>query len=81
MLPETNSKRKRGGGGGRVGNRSMPLHKLSLIMAFNVQENTVFTHEFSKISLPWEGDLPWTEGIPPHTPSPRLVASLPLVRI
>ena len=36
----------------------MPLHKLPLIMAFNVQENAVFIHEFSttkKISLPWKG--------------------------
>ena len=29
----------------KVGNRSMPLHKLPLIMAFNVQENVVFIHE------------------------------------
>ena len=49
----------------------MPLHKLPLIMAFNVQENAVFIHEFSKLSLPWEGDSP------PLTPSPRSVASLP----
>ena len=27
-------------------------------MAFNVQENVVFIHEFSKISLPWEGTFP-----------------------
>ena len=53
----------------------MPLHKLSLIMVFNVQENAVFIHEFSKISLsiPWEGGKP----PPPPTPSPRSVASLP----
>ena len=25
-------------------------------MAFNVQENAVFIHKFSKISLPWEGE-------------------------
>ena len=31
----------------------MPIHKLPLIMVFNVQENAVFMiHEFSKISLP-----------------------------
>ena len=39
-------------------------------MAFNVQENAVFIPEFSKISLPWEGEAP----LPP---SPRSVASLP----
>ena len=49
-FPETNSlgkneKRK------RVGNWSMPLHKLPLIMVSKVQENAVFIHEFSKISL------------------------------
>ena len=49
----------------------MPLHKLPLIMVFNVQGNAVFIHEFSKISLPWEG------GNPPPTSSPRSVASLP----
>ena len=30
----------------------MPLYKLPLIMAFNVQEHDVFVHKFSKISLP-----------------------------
>ena len=34
----------------------MPLHKLPLIMAFNVQENAIFIHKFLKISLPWEGE-------------------------
>ena len=37
-------------------------------MAFNVQETAVFIHEFSKISLSWEGGN--------HT-LPRSVASLP----
>ena len=33
----------------------MPLHKIPLIMGFNVQENAVFIHKFSKISLPCMG--------------------------
>ena len=37
----------------------MPRHKLPLIIAFNVRENTVFIYELAKISLPWE------EGYPP----------------
>ena len=40
-------------------------------MAFNVQENAVFIHEFSKKS-PYR-----RRGNPPPTPSPRSVASLP----
>ena len=51
----------------------MPPHIYPLIRAFNVQENAVFIHEFSKtISLPWEGG-------PPPTPSPaRSLRSLAL---
>ena len=40
----------------------MPLHKLPIIMAFNVQENAVLEHEFSKIT---------------HTRVPPRVAFLP----
>ena len=54
----------------RVGNWSMPLHKLPLIKVSNVQENAVFRHKFWKISLPWEGETP------SHT-LPRSVALLP----
>ena len=33
------------------------LHNLPpIVMAFNVEENAVFIPEFSKISLPWEGE-------------------------
>ena len=49
----------------------MPLHKLPLIMAFNVQENAVFIHKFSK-KYPYRGR--WGT---PSTPSSRSVASLP----
>ena len=42
----------------------MRLHKLPLIMAFDVQENAVFIHEFSK-------NLP-------HSPPARLLRSLAL---
>ena len=43
----------------------MPIHKLPLIMAFNVQEIVIFIHKFSK-------NLPTVA-----TPSPHSVASLP----
>ena len=47
----------------------MPFHiTYLLIMALNVQENAVFIHTFSKISLPWD--------TPSHT-LPHSVASLP----
>ena len=39
-------------------NWSMPLHKLPLIMAFNVQENAVFIHEFSKSPYRGRRDTP-----------------------
>ena len=42
----------------------MPLHKLPLIMAFNVRENAVFIHEFSKNLHP----IPWEEGYPLAAP-------------
>ena len=47
----------------------MPLHKLPLMMAFNVQKNAVLIHEFSQISLPWEvGHSPPTPSPPPPIP-------------
>ena len=52
FIKEKNEKRT------RVGNWSMPLHKLPLIKVSNVQENAVFRHKFWKISLPWEGETP-----------------------
>ena len=75
-FPETNSKGK-GKQSKREGNWSMvyatTLFKLSLIMAFNVQENVVFIHEFFLfifyLHIPWKGE-------PSNTLS-RSVASLP----
>ena len=62
--------KKIGKKGKRVGNWTMPIHKLPLIMAFNVQENAIFIHKFSK-------NLPTVGGGNSPTPSPRSVASLP----
>ena len=49
-------------------------HNYPLIMAFNVQENAVFIHEFSK-NLPTvgRGDTPL-----PHSPPARSLRSLAL---
>ena len=38
-----------------------------------MQKKVILIHEFSKISLPWEGDPP----PPTHTPSAHSVSSLP----
>ena len=43
----------------------MPLHKLPIIMAFNVEENVVFIHEFSNISLPREEGYTPAHTLPP----------------
>ena len=59
--------------GKRVGNWSMPLHKLPLIMAFNVQENDVFIHEFQKSSYRGRGKTSI-----PHPPQARSLRSLAL---
>ena len=71
-FPETNSLGKEWKRT-RVGNWSMPLHKLPLIMVSNVQENAVFRHKYSKISLPWEGGHP-------HSPPPPPPSLAPLAR-
>ena len=46
-----------------------PRINYPIIMAFHVQENAVFIHKFSKISLPWEGEIPLP--YPPPPPPPR----------
>ena len=54
----------------------MPVHKLSLIMVSNVQENAFFMHDFSKISLPWERENPLPH--PPPAQSRRSLALAPV---
>ena len=48
----------------------MPLHKLPLIMAFNVQENAVFIHEFSTTK-----NLPTVEGGNPPPARSRVLSN------
>ena len=57
----------------RVGNWSMPLHKLPLIKVSNVQENSVFRHKFLKNLSTVGGENPL-----PHPPPARSLRSLAL---
>ena len=50
----------------KVGNWSMPVHKLPLIMVSNVQKNASFIHKFGEKKSPYHG----REGFPPPPPTP-----------
>ena len=51
-----------------------------LLVEFNVQENVVFIPEFSKISLPWEGETTLQTPLP-HPPPARSLRSLALAPV